>query len=351
MLGIDGRTLRVVWTIYLFSLAVVGAYLIRSTLIEFAIAIFFSYLLAPIVGQVARLMPKRSNLALALVYVVMLAVLVTAGVNIVSRIAEQAASLAARLPAMMASPHQLQISLPSWAEPYKAKVYEAAQQEAKALSESAVPFLRRAGGQLLSGLGSIIPVILIPILSFFLLKDAGVIRDTLIGLQRNDRNRKLLRGILDDIHTVLSKYIQALAALSIASFAAWFIFLEILGTPYQLLLAGLAGLLEFIPVIGPTSAAVIVLIVAAVTGSGGFAWILIFWVAFRMFQDYVLNPLLMSSGVEVHPLLVLFGILAGERIGGIPGMFFAVPVIAILKIVYTRARQRRDRTEPAEVLV
>jgi predicted PurR-regulated permease PerM len=344
MLGIDTRTLRVAWTIFLFSLAVVGAYLIRATLIEFAVAIFFAYLLAPVVGLVQRFVPQRSNLALGLVYVVMLAILVTAGVNIISQIAEQAASLAARLPAMIGSPHQLQIPLPSWAEPYKAKVYEAAQQQAKSLSESAVPFLQKAGGHLLSGLGSIIPIILVPILSFFFLKDAGAIREAVIGLQRNDRDRKLLGGILGDIHTVLSKYIRALAALSIASFAAWFIFLQILGTPYQLLLAGLAGLLEFIPVIGPTSATVIVLIVAAVTGSGGFVWIIVFWVAFRMFQDYVLNPLLMSSGVEVHPLLVLFGILAGERIGGIPGMFFAVPVIAILKIVYTRARQRR-RTE------
>ena len=58
-----------------------------------------------------------------------------------------------------------------------------------------------------------------------------------------------------------------------------------------------------------------------------------------MFQDYVLSPYLMSSGIEIHPLLVLFGVLAGERIGGIPGMFFSVPIIAILKVVYTRLRE------------
>lgn len=147
-----------------------------------------------------------------------------------------------------------------------------------------------------------------------------------------------MRDILDDIHTVLSKYIRALATLSIVSFSAWFIFLQILGTPYHLLLAGVAGILELIPVIGPSLAAVIVLAVAAFSGSGGLLWIVVFFVSFRVFQDYVVNPFLMSSGVEVHPLLVLFGILAGERIGGIPGMFFAVPVIAIVKVIYTRAR-------------
>jgi predicted PurR-regulated permease PerM len=40
----------------------------------------------------------------------------------------------------------------------------------------------------------------------------------------------------------------------------------------------------------------------------------------------------MSSGVEVHPLLVLFGVLAGEKVGGIAGMFFSVPLLAILKV-------------------
>lgn len=341
MLGIDPRALRVAWTLFLFSIVVVGAFWIRETLVEFAIAIFLAYLLAPVIGLVERLVPKRRVLALALVYVVLLALLVTAGINLVSRIAEQAASLAALLPAMIENPHMPEIPLPDWAVPYKAKVMEAAQKEARALSTSAVPFLQRAGGQLLSGLGSIISLILIPILTFFLLKDARAIREALIGFWDNERDRAMLRDILDDVHTVLSKYIQALATLSIAAFAAWFIFLQILGTPYQLLLAGLAGLLEFIPVIGPSAATLIVLIVAAVSGSGGLGWIIAFWIGFRLFQDYVLNPFLMSSGVEVHPLLVLFGILAGERIGGVPGMFFAVPVIAIAKAIYVRSRQGR----------
>jgi predicted PurR-regulated permease PerM len=72
-------------------------------------------------------------------------------------------------------------------------------------------------------------------------------------------------------------------------------------------------------------------------------WILIFWGLYRLFADYVLNPYLMSSGVEVHPLLVLFGILAGETIGGIPGMFFSVPAIAILRVMFTNLRTDASR--------
>jgi predicted PurR-regulated permease PerM len=118
--------------------------------------------------------------------------------------------------------------------------------------------------------------------------------------------------------------------------------------PYELLLAGIAGLLEFIPVIGPAAALVIMLVVFIVTNSGGLLWILIFWGCFRVFQDYVFSPYLMSSGIELHPLLVLFGVLAGEQIGGIPGMFFSVPVIAILRVIVNHLRSAYNRKQISE---
>jgi predicted PurR-regulated permease PerM len=111
-----------------------------------------------------------------------------------------------------------------------------------------------------------------------------------------------------------------------------------MGEQYELLLAGTAGVLEFLPVVGPAAALVIILLVCGIAGTGGLLWILAFWALYRVFQDYVLNPYLMSSGVELHPLLVLFGVLAGEKIGGIPGMFFSVPVLAIARVVLTHLR-------------
>ena len=66
----------------------------------------------------------------------------------------------------------------------------------------------------------------------------------------------------------------------------------------------------------------------------------VFCGVYRLFQDYVLNPYLMKSGLEIHPLAVLFGVLAGDQVGGIPGMFFSVPVIAMIKVVYNKIRER-----------
>ena len=59
-------------------------------------------------------------------------------------------------------------------------------------------------------------------------------------------------------------------------------------------------------------------------------------IVYRIFQDYVLQPYLMSSGVALHPLLVIFGVLAGEQVGGVAGMFLSIPALATLRVVYVR---------------
>ena len=83
------------------------------------------------------------------------------------------------------------------------------------------------------------------------------------------------------------------------------------------------------------------LLVAGLSGYPHLLWIVIFLVVYRLFQDYVLSPYLLSSGVELHPLLVLFGVLAGEQVAGIPGMFFSVPVIAALRVIFIRLRRQQ----------
>jgi predicted PurR-regulated permease PerM len=109
--------------------------------------------------------------------------------------------------------------------------------------------------------------------------------------------------------------------------------------PYAILLAGIAAVLELIPVVGPLTAGLLTLLVAGASGYSHLVWILAILIVYRLFQDYVLSPFLMSSGVAIHPLLVLFGVLAGEQVAGIPGMFFSVPVIAGLRIIVIRMRR------------
>jgi predicted PurR-regulated permease PerM len=345
MLEIDHRAFRVVWTVFLFGLLLALLYFIRDTILLFAGAIFFAYMLSPLVALVERFIPRRRNLALALVYILLIGILVGVGFQVIPTIAEQATSLAIRVPSVVNSAKSTNFPLPAWLEPIRVQVMNTLNREATHLESSVVPFIQRTGTRLLSGLGYILPIILVPILAFFFLKDGEDIRIHLIGAMDGEHDQTIIELILDDVHIVLKSYIRALVLLALASFVSWLIFLSLMRYPYELLLAGVAGLLEFIPVFGPAAALVIMLIVCAVSGSGGLIWIIVFWGCYRVFQDYVLNPYLMSSRVELHPLLVLFGILAGNSIGGVPGMFFSIPVIAILKVIYSRLRVAYGREQ------
>lgn len=338
MLGLDTRALRIVWTVFLFFLIVVITYTIRDTLLVFAAAIFLAYMISPVVMLVERFVPKRRTLALAVVYVILIGAIVGIGFALLPPIVDEATNLFTKLPSMFAGGALARIPMPHWLEPERDQVLNTLHREATALQSRLVPLLQEAGTKIVSGVTFVLPMILIPILAFFFIKDGHTIRCALIGSVDDGHDRGTLEQILDDIHEVLKNYIRALVLLSITSFCAFALFLSIMQYPYHLLLAGIAAILEFIPVIGPAAGLAIMLIVVAISGTGGLVWIIIFWACYRVFQDYILNPYLMSAGVELHPLLVLFGVLAGEKIGGIPGMFFSVPILAILRVVYGQLR-------------
>jgi predicted PurR-regulated permease PerM len=116
-----------------------------------------------------------------------------------------------------------------------------------------------------------------------------------------------------------------------------------MGVPYAILLGLLGGMLEFIPTIGPVVAVLAILLVTVVSG-GHFLAILIFLVCYRMFMDYFASPHVMGQGVELHPLLLLFGVFAGAEAAGVAGAFLSVPVLALVRILYRRIRIARLST-------
>jgi predicted PurR-regulated permease PerM len=130
-----------------------------------------------------------------------------------------------------------------------------------------------------------------------------------------------------------------LALLAASVFIAYGLFLSIIGVPYGILLATIAFFLEFIPVLGPLTASVAILIVAGLSGFQHLFWILVFLIVIQIFQEYLLSPRLMSKETQPHPLAVIFGVLAGGQIAGITGSFPAIPVMAILRIVYRRLKK------------
>jgi len=185
-------------------------------------------------------------------------------------------------------------------------------------------------------------VIMIPIFAFFFLRDAEGIAEAVTGaITERGGRRELSERIAQDLHTVLGEYVRALVLLCALTFVVWTILFLIARVPYALVLAAIGGALEFLPVVGPLAAGVTVVSVALFSGFGH-PWLLaLFILIWRLVQDYLSSPLIMGRGVELHPGLVIFGVLAGGELAGVAGMFLSVPVIAGLKVVWRRLREFR----------
>src|ERR1700730_6849112 len=345
MLGIDPRAARAAWTVFLLALMVAVAYAIRETLVVFMAALLFAYMLTPLGGLMERFTPKQVSprLALAIVYLLLVGAIVALAITLGSQLVEEANSLAEKLPNLISNRSWIdRIPLPSVLEPVRARIVQALQAELENGGKGILPYVGRLGTQILSGAKYVLYIVLIPILGFFFLKDGREMREAMVISLVDASRRPVVDNILEDINVLLGEYIRALVLLAVASFTANSLFLGISGAPYAILLAGAAGLGEFLPVVGPAAAAIIILLVTGLSGYEHLLVYVIFWILYRIFQDYVLSPYLMGRGVKLNPMLVLFGVLAGEQIAGVIGMFFSVPVIATLRVIFVRLRRARS---------
>src|SRR4029077_3484511 len=146
MLGIDRRALKVGWTLFLFALALAAIYEIRRTLVIFALALFLAHLLAPVVELLARRVRGVSRtVALALVYLVLLGALISIAIPIGSRIGEQAAGLASRLPAAIQEDPLSRLPLPMWLESARPRLNQAIRDRMQELESDVLPILSSAG--------------------------------------------------------------------------------------------------------------------------------------------------------------------------------------------------------------
>jgi predicted PurR-regulated permease PerM len=341
VLGLDRRTASYTWTVVLVLVLLRALYLIREVLFIFVVALLFAYLLWPLVKFLDRRLPGRSKaLALGIVYLSLIGLLVVIGIAIGSRVVSEANALASRVPELVSRLEQpaQAIAAPS-AQTVKVTVISTLRKQLVDHSRDILSLLPNAALGVLSHAGSLIFIILVPVLSFFFLKDGGVIRSSVMGILAEGSRRDTITEIAADLHLLLAQYVRALVLLAAAVFLAYGLFFSLIGVPYGILLAAIAFPLEFIPMVGPVAGSAIILLIAGLSGFHHLLWILGFLVAFRIFQDYFLAPRLLSAGMELHPLLIIFGVLAGGYLAGIAGSFLSVPVLATLRIVYRQLRK------------
>jgi predicted PurR-regulated permease PerM len=332
---IHRRTASVLFTIVVFTMLLALIYQARRPLTAFIFAILFAYLLDPLVGRFQTFLLGSRGLAIAATYLLLGVGIAAFGITAGPRILGEAERLGRELPALMKNVKSGQIaqqfgSQRGWDYQTQLQVQRLLIDNRDVVIHYAQTVANRAAGLA----GSVMWLLLIPVLAAFLLKDNAHFADGFLRLIKGNQQRGFLRLVLNDLDAMMARFILAQMLYAALGFVAYTSFLLLAQFPYAFALGAIAGLLEFIPFVGPLVTFVLILGMAILTGYTHWLVVLVFLILWRGIQDYVTSPYLMGRGLKLHPLAVICGVLVGGEIAGVVGLFLSVPVMAGLRIIW-----------------
>ncbi|MEJ7769444.1 MAG: AI-2E family transporter [Chitinophagaceae bacterium] len=197
--------------------------------------------------------------------------------------------------------------------------------------------------------------------TFFLLFYRRLIITFLIGVFRKE-NSVAIYDIVAQIQLIIRKYILGLLLEMAIVAGACCLAFWLLGIKYAVLLGLITGLFNIIPYIGIFTALLLSTLItfATAAASSKIILVMIIVIVIHLIDSNILLPLIVGSKVRINALITLLGVIVGEMMWGIPGMFLAIPVIAITKIIFDRIESlqpwglllgdEKDETKPSKFI-
>ncbi len=343
----------------LFAAVTVGYVVssLRLLLFFVALSVLLAYLIDPLVGLIRRPFQSRHlerfmprPLAIVIAFAIVLSVVGLAVSYIAPRAVEQAKDFGASIPSYATSLRQAINDMNRRFDRLRVpeEVQTRINDQLVAVGEQ---ITTTAGSFVFSTLIYLPWLIIVPILTFFMLKDGDLIRISTLRMFPPGRWRERAGLVLSDISNTLAAYTRAMLVSSVFIGTICSIGFYIIGMRYALLLGILAGIFEFVPLLGPLTIGVISTAVAALGSDPQRGiWVAIFLIVLRIFHDYVSYPRIVRGGLHLHPLLIILSILAGEQIAGITGVFLAIPIVAIFTVMYKHVLEHQGRRTLLESL-
>ncbi len=338
MAVLDTRTIRVLITALLFAAALGFLYAIRETLIAFLFAIFFAYLISPLVSYTERVLRART-VAIGAIYVLLIALLGVFFLFMGQQVGREGARLWKSLPTLIGQFSSGQIAEQIGEQHgWNYRTTELLRTVLANHGREISFWAQRIGLRIADVAKESWLLIVVPILAIFFLKDGRSFSEVMLTVAQSRAQRELLQGVLDDLNQMLAHFIRAQLILAGLTFVAYSVTLSVMQVPYALVLGTVGGLLEFIPLIGPLTAAIIIVGVALLLTYHHWVVLVVFLGCWRVLQDYFSSPRILGKSMELHPLATIFGIMAGGEVAGILGIYLSIPVMASLRIVFRRWR-------------
>ena len=325
-------------------------WILKDILLPFVVGMAIAYLLGPVVGRMIRAgVPRRlSALLILLSFIALVAVILAMTIPFIYR---ELVQLAQDLPqyADQVQDHLtpyitwLQNILPvgdlsSFQDTLKNNIGRAFR------FGGTLAVSLASGGKAVAGIATFI--VLTPIVAFFMMSEWVRITKWIDDMIPRG-SYETVRGLLTQIDRKLSGFIRGQLIVSVMLGIAYAIALSLAGLKFGFLIGLMAGFLSIIPLVGSTIG-LIVSVVVAWFQSGELSYVGLIAAIFlvgQFLEGNVITPKIMGQSVGLHPLWILFALLAGGSLFGILGMFLAVPVAAIIGVLMAFAvtRYRKSR--------
>jgi len=320
-------------------------YLLAPILTPFAVAAVFAYLGDPAVDGLERWGLSRT-LAVVVVFVVLTLIIALLVLIVVPLLQDQIVSLIGQLPEMA---QWLQTQAQALSERFgkteplfdTEQMLEVLKQhigEAGGIAAQIVESVTKSGAAVLAGL---LNLFLIPVVTFYLLRDWDVLIsriNELIPRHIEPVVTRLAKDSNDVLGAFLRGQITVMLALGfIYSFGLW-----LAGIELSILIGMIAGLISFVPYLG-TIVGLGAGLLAALFQYGDMihlAWVALVFVIGQMLEGMVLTPLLVGDRIGLHPVAVIFAVLAGGQLFGFLGILVALPAASVIMVLLRYAHER-----------
>ncbi len=184
------------------------------------------------------------------------------------------------------------------------------------------------------------------VMSFYLMLDRPFLYKKVSWFSRESRHLEMARSFLDSLENQLGSWVRGQILLMLIIGLVTFAGLTLLGIPYALPLAILAGLLEILPNLGPTIAAVPAILLAYLGLGPVYAGVTaIFYILVQQLENNIIVPKIMRDNADVNPLVAIVTILVGLKVGGVVGALLAVPAYILIRSIYSLWYQNRVKAE------
>jgi predicted PurR-regulated permease PerM len=344
---------RLKWAAVILGVLWVVA-LLAPILTPFVLALLLGWLGDPLVDRLERAGRSR-NMAVTLVFVLMLLLLVLALLILVPMLERQIVTFIDVLPqardwftgtAIPWAEQKTGLQLMAWLDPERLIEWIRGHwQQAGGVAATFFGYLSRSGFAMVTW---VVNLVLLPILTFYFLRDWDILVERVAATI--PRNHVATVGRLArQSNEVLGAFIRGQFLVMLALGVIYAGGLSLVGLNLGLLIGIVAGLISFIPYLGATTGILLAVLAALVQAKGFDLQLLILvgvvFTVGQLLESYVLTPRIVGDKIGLHPVAVIFAVMAGGQLFGFLGMLLALPVAAVANVLLHYLHEQYRQSE------